>query len=256
MAGRKPKVDKVATTRLNLESYRQQLKRIAARTLRDGSGVNEQIHGIMGQAAGELTNAPLHLGDMGTEEYLRDLNAVLLENEQHLATEALVALRRIDDGTFGVCENCGQRIRKERLDAVPYVRHCVACAETAGNASRANLNVGRPQGPADTLAPEGQMGEDRRRKAPPAIADPDSETDWPDELGDRHAAGTPGGGTATGGLAGSNIGRGEPDVARLQNAMGSGKFDVQESRKPSATIPTSGRSGGAVGGTPAGKRAK
>ena len=66
----------------------------------------------------------------------------------------------------------------------------------------------------------------------------------------RHTAG---GGTAMGGLAGSNIGRGDPSVHDLQVATGSGNHDADEARGDNRT-PKSGASGGAVGGTPAGKR--
>jgi hypothetical protein len=71
---------------------------------------------------------------------------------------------------------------------------------------------------------------------------------------DFHATGTPGGGLATGGLAGTNIGDGDPDNADLENAMGSGIHDSagEELDLP----PYSGNAGGAVGGTPAEKRAR
>ena len=73
--------------------------------------------------------------------------------------------------------------------------------------------------------------------------------------GDVHAAGTAGGGTAVGGLAGGNEGSGDPVVAELDEATASGNFDVEDDRLDDRT-PLSGRSGGAVGGTPARKRAK
>ena len=72
---------------------------------------------------------------------------------------------------------------------------------------------------------------------------------------DVHAAGTAGGGTAEGGLAGTNIGEGDPDNADLDSAMGSGNHDVAIEEDDEDTIAYSGPSGGAVGGTPAGKRA-
>ena len=70
---------------------------------------------------------------------------------------------------------------------------------------------------------------------------------------DTYAAGTAGGGTAVGGLAGSNEGNGDPRVSELQEATGSGRFDLDDDRV-SNDEPTSGPSGGAVGGTPARKR--
>src|SRR5437016_2507541 len=111
-----------------LEGYRQRLRQLADRMQSDASAVIDQARGPSGgQAAGELSNAPTHLGDMGTEEFLRDINATLMENEEYLVNEAHEALRRIDSGLYGRCEECGQEIPRERLDALPYARFCTKC---------------------------------------------------------------------------------------------------------------------------------
>jgi len=86
---------------------------------------------VFGRGATELSNVPMHLADTGTEENLYDLNATLLENETFLAAEATDALQRIEDGTFGTCEECGEKIATARLEAIPYVRFCLKCAEVA-----------------------------------------------------------------------------------------------------------------------------
>lgn len=39
------------------------------------------------------------------------------------------AISRIDAGTYGICLTCGEPIRKDRLNALPYANHCVRCAE-------------------------------------------------------------------------------------------------------------------------------
>jgi len=70
--------------------------------------------------------------------------------------------------------------------------------------------------------------------------------------GDRHAAGAPMGGSAIGGLGGTNIGRGDPADANIDAAEGSGEFDRTIDADQEAAY--SGRDGGAVGGTPANKR--
>jgi len=71
---------------------------------------------------------------------------------------------------------------------------------------------------------------------------------------DPHAAGTPGGGTAHGGLAGTNVGDGSPDNADLEDALGSGIHDTADEERSGP--PYAGPAGGAVGGTPAEKRAR
>ena len=69
-------------------------------------------------------------------------------------------------------------------------------------------------------------------------------------------SGAPGGGGANGGMAGSNVGDGAPGNAKhLEDALGSGLFD-NAGDKVESRPPYAGPSGGAVGGTPAEKRAK
>src|SRR5262249_26777205 len=72
--------------------------------------------------------------------------------------------------------------------------------------------------------------------------------------GDVHAAGTPGGGTAVGGLAGTNVGDGSPDGVDLEDALGSGTHDPGEAEEGDA--PLAGPARGAVGGPRAGGRAR
>ena len=209
----------------------------------------EQARGGSGNRAAELSNAPFHLGDMGTEEYLYDLNTTLLANEQYIVSEARAALERMDKGTYGQCEACGKAIAKARLEAIPFTKYCVHCA-AENPTPQVSLDEGRPRVPADTLAPEGEMQESRPRR------DTVGDDQRPHvHRGDIFAAGTAGGGTAVGGLAGTNEGHGDPNVSEVQDATGSGNFDIDEDRTDPET-PRSGPAGGAVGGTPARKRAK
>jgi RNA polymerase-binding transcription factor DksA len=242
--------------RTELEQFREKLHELATKIQSEASSLTEQTKEPSGgQGSGELTNAPLHLGDMGTQEYLHDLNATLLQNEEYIANEVVAALRRIEEKTFGRCEACGKPIPKGRLLAIAYARFCVGCAEANQAGPEVNLNAGRPMRPQDTLAPEGEMNEEGRVEE----QDLDELTVYhsPERQGDVFAAGTAGGGTSEGGLAGSNVGHGDPDVGELNAATGSGDVELEESRR-SAKTPAlrSGPSGGAVGGTPARKRAK
>jgi DnaK suppressor protein len=235
----------------DLKKYRIALEALSSRVRSDTDGMVEQVRsGTSGNGDSDLSNAPFHLGDMGTDEFLYDMNATLLENEQYIASEAREALSRLDKGNFGVCESCGQSIAAARLEAIPYTRFCVKCAEANDQTPQVNLDEGRPHSPKDTLAPEGEMDEDRVGRVNPMEFPPPRI-----HRGDVHAAGTAGGGTAVGGLAGGNEGSGDPVVAELDEATANGTFDAEDDRLDDRT-PLSGRSGGAVGGTPAGKRAK
>jgi RNA polymerase-binding transcription factor len=53
----------------------------------------------------------------------------ILVNEQSLLTEVLRALKRIEDGTYGKCENCGKLIPEKRLEAIPWAARDIKCEE-------------------------------------------------------------------------------------------------------------------------------
>lgn len=235
----------------DLARYQKVLEDLSSRVRADADIMAEQVRSSSGGNGGsELSNAPFHLGDMGTDEFLYDMNATLLVNEQYIVVEAREALRRVQSGDYGVCESCHESIAPARLDAIPYTRYCVMCAETHDGTPQVSLDEGRPHSPKDTLAPEGRMDEDRVTRVNPMEFPPPRI-----RRGDTHAAGTAGGGTAVGGLAGGNGGSGDPIIAEVDEATANGTFDIEDDRLDDRT-PLSGRSGGAVGGTPARKRAK
>ena len=176
---------------MDLKKYRTALEALSSRVRSDTNGMVEQVlSGSSGNSGSDLANAPFHLGDMGTDEFLYDMNATLLVNEQYIAAEAREALNRLDNGNYGACESCGQSIATARLEAIPFTRFCVKCAEANDQTPQVSLDEGRPHSPKDTLAPEGEMNEDRVTRTnaleypPPRI-----------HRGDVHAAGTAGGGS-------------------------------------------------------------
>ncbi len=73
-------------------------------------------------------------GPQDFEETAVDFNETQAEqsisvNEQALLTEVEAALRRIDEGTYGKCVNCGQPIPEKRLEAIPWASRDVKCEE-------------------------------------------------------------------------------------------------------------------------------
>jgi DnaK suppressor protein len=134
--------------RHQIDHDRQQLEALIMRLRDDVTAVAETALGpSRGQISGELSDAPTHLGDRGSEEYMTEMNELLLENQQHIMTESRAALERIEAGTYGRCENCGQEIGRQWLEALPYTRFCVQCASKTDFTPQVNLNSGRPTGP-------------------------------------------------------------------------------------------------------------
>jgi DnaK suppressor protein len=116
-------------TKAKLESYRRRLLALGKRLGREMSELEEEaLRAAGGEASGNLSDVPVHPADLGTDNYEEEVSIGLLENEDQLLTEIEDALERIEQGTFGRCENCGQEISRERLNALPYARYCIKCA--------------------------------------------------------------------------------------------------------------------------------
>jgi len=80
-------------------------------------------------ASGDISGYTYHMADVATDTYDREFSLGLASNERELLYEFDDALKKIEEGTFGVCEDCKSLITKVRLKAVPYARLCVKCQE-------------------------------------------------------------------------------------------------------------------------------
>jgi RNA polymerase-binding transcription factor DksA len=72
---------------------------------------------------------PYRLADVHRRATEEVVTTQLLGLETGVELEARAAIERIDGGTYGICERCGQRIPKGRLEVIPYARTCVKCAD-------------------------------------------------------------------------------------------------------------------------------
>lgn len=112
-----------------LNEYQQRLLALNRRLGRDLPGLQEESRsGTGGDASGLLSDVPLHLADLASHQSEEDVALGLLENEAQAIVEISAALQRITQGTFGRCEECGEEISRDRLQVLPYARHCIACA--------------------------------------------------------------------------------------------------------------------------------
>ncbi len=119
-------------TKQKMEEYRQQLLEMVERLDGDLSGVREEaLRATGGDASGGLSNAPLHLADLGTDNFEQEVSVDLMKNEQQVLLAIRAALDRMYDGTYGICERCGREIPEERLQALPYAVRCVQDEEQA-----------------------------------------------------------------------------------------------------------------------------
>jgi DnaK suppressor protein len=79
------------------------------------------------EASGDISGYTYHMADVATDTYDREFSLGIASNEREILYELDDALKRIEEGTYGICEDCKASIAKKRLAAVPYARLCVKC---------------------------------------------------------------------------------------------------------------------------------
>ena len=79
-------------------------------------------------ASGDLSSMPIHMADIGTDNYEQEFALGLMDGERKLLREIDNSLGRIEEGTYGICEGTGKPIPKARLEAQPWARYCVEYA--------------------------------------------------------------------------------------------------------------------------------
>ncbi len=104
-----------------LEAERSRLDSVRASIAEDDIGGESETASIA-----ELSSAAQHQADLGTETFEREKDLSVLEQVEIEMADVEHALQRLDDGTYGTCEACGQPIDDARLEALPAARYCVA----------------------------------------------------------------------------------------------------------------------------------
>ena len=79
-------------------------------------------------ASGDLSSMPIHMADLGTDNFQQEFSLELMDGERRLLLEIDDALNRMENRTYGVCEGTGKPISKARLEAKPWARYCVEYA--------------------------------------------------------------------------------------------------------------------------------
>lgn len=80
-------------------------------------------------ASGDLSSMPIHMADIGTDNYEQEFALNLLDSERKILNEIDQALQKIEEGVFGICEVTGRGISKARLEARPWARYCIEYAK-------------------------------------------------------------------------------------------------------------------------------
>ncbi|MBO3445340.1 TraR/DksA C4-type zinc finger protein [Clostridium sp. CCUG 7971] len=90
---------------------------------------NTTKHSSERYTSGELSSYDNHSADMGTEVYMQDMQNSLTIHERGKLDNIENALYKIENGTYGVCEQCHKKIDEDRLDIVPETNLCAHCSK-------------------------------------------------------------------------------------------------------------------------------
>jgi DnaK suppressor protein len=120
-----------------LEKQKDRLLQLRDSLLDSMSGVAKDT--LRARAEGSEASAfGMHQADAGSDAYDRDFALSLLSQEQDALYEIEEALKRVDAGTYGVCEMSGDKIAQARLEALPFARYTVECQAQIEKQRRVN----------------------------------------------------------------------------------------------------------------------
>lgn len=113
----------------DLRPYKEQLLRMRARLRGDVTAMADAtLKRTRTESSGDLSSMPIHMADIGSDNFEQEFTISLMQNDEGVLDQIEGALERIEAGTYGACVECGGRIPKTRLNALPFTPHCIKCA--------------------------------------------------------------------------------------------------------------------------------
>ena len=111
-----------------LDLFKKKLTKIKEDILHDLKNLSEANSPDAKENSGDSGHA-LHIADVATDMYEREFSLGLASNDRELLQKVDSALKRIEDGTYGICLKTKKPISLERLKAIPYAEYCVEAQE-------------------------------------------------------------------------------------------------------------------------------
>jgi len=119
----------------DMQAYKERLLALRARLRGHVSDMTDAaLKNNRAEDNGDLSRMPIHMADLGTDNFEREFVLSRVESEEDTLGRIEASLQRIEDGTYGDCGECGAKIPKARLNAIPYAVLCVKCASQSERA--------------------------------------------------------------------------------------------------------------------------
>jgi len=125
-----PKVPKTRLSPSQLQQFKDLLLAKRAELLSDVRMLTKDALGKSRKdSSGDLSSMPIHMADIGSDNWEQDFTLGLIANERQLVREIDSALQRIDDRTYGICLATHKPITVARLRAKPWAKYCIEYAQ-------------------------------------------------------------------------------------------------------------------------------
>lgn len=111
----------------HLKQFRQLLLQHRAKCAGEIKSIAKETSKSPREASGDLSSYTIHMADMSADAYDRELAMNIAEGSQEVLYQIDEAIKRIEDGTFGVCQTCQKPIGIGRLKVVPHASMCIEC---------------------------------------------------------------------------------------------------------------------------------
>lgn len=112
-------------TKPDFSIHRERLLALRARLQGD---ITQMEDSALNKDYSRATSMPNNMAELGSGDFDQELTLSLLGSEKDALDQIDEALERVEDGSFGQCEECGVKIPEPRLEALPYAALCVQCA--------------------------------------------------------------------------------------------------------------------------------
>ena len=115
--------------KMDMKVYKERLLLLRARLRGDVNAMADAaLRKTRSEASGDLSSMPIHMADIGSDNYEQEFTLGLLQNDEGTLGMIESALVRVEEGQYGCCAECGGVVPKTRLNAIPYTPFCVKCA--------------------------------------------------------------------------------------------------------------------------------
>ena len=108
-----------------LNHFKELLEAEKEKTENEIRNLKESVEDLTGTQDDEYSSAAHHQGNVASEEEEKETLFKLIERNKKKVKEIKAALDRIEKGNYGICEETGEKIQKERLEIIPHARYSV-----------------------------------------------------------------------------------------------------------------------------------